>query len=245
MSMCSVNQCEYTIFIIDSLFEGAMGKVIVFGSDKGGVGKTTTLINIAVMATQKGLSTIILKSDKNNDLFHWAEIRADNGLQQIPVYEAYGDISKEIQKLQKLCDLLFVDCAGHDCSEFRSALTVSNVALTLVKPSSMFEKTTLTTVTKTIRTAQIKHNPELQPYVLMTRVKPHKTQAATALDDELRGNEVWIQPLRTRISELDVFENAVNEGAGVHEVEKASSLSAAKAQLELIANEIDLFDLPI
>ncbi|MEW0838721.1 hypothetical protein AB0U33_24295, partial [Escherichia coli] len=49
-----------------------------------------------------------------------------------------------------------------------------------------------------------------------------------------------IQPLKTRISELDVYESACNEGAGVHDVSRASSLSTAKAQIELVAQEIGI-----
>ncbi len=213
--------------------------ILVFASNKGGVGKTTTAINMAVMLKSKNKSVILLKADANHDLFVWSDFRANAGFPAIPIYEAYGNLSNEIKRLEKLCDVLIVDCAGHDSAEFRSALTVANVLLTLVKPSSELEKNTLTKVTETVRKAQLQHgNPELKAHVLMTRIKPHKLQAAVSLEQELKSDELWLQPLRNRISELDIFENAVNAGVGVHEVEKASSLGAAKAQIELIAQEI-------
>ncbi|MDE9544174.1 AAA family ATPase [Xenorhabdus bovienii] len=213
--------------------------ILVFASDKGGVGKTTTAINMAVMLARKNKSVIIFKADKNRDLFMWHDLRVDAGFKAIPIHEAYGDISNEIKRLEKLCNVVIVDCAGHDSSEFRSALTVANVVLTLVKPSSSLEKNTLTSVTKTVRTAQKNHgNPDMQAHVLMTRIKPHKLQDAVSLENELKSDEIWLQPLKNRISELDIFENAVNAGVGVHEVERASSLGVAKAQIELIAQEI-------
>lgn len=59
----------------------------------------------------------------------------------------------------KLSDL--VSCVKSSLSiapattaEFRSALTVSDIVVTLVKPSSDFESETLTSVTEKIRTAQ-------------------------------------------------------------------------------------------
>ncbi|TXE22199.1 division plane positioning ATPase MipZ, partial [Serratia ureilytica] len=116
-----------------------MGKVLVVASDKGGVGKSTYTANTASMAVNKGLSAIILKADKNNDLLSWNGKRKANGLLPVPVHEAYGDIGREIGRLSKLCDLLIVDCPGHDSPEFRSALTVSDILITLVKPSSDFE----------------------------------------------------------------------------------------------------------
>lgn len=215
--------------------------ILVFASDKGGVGKTTTAINMAVMLKRKNKSVIILKADRNRDLFVWSDIRAQAGFSAIPIHEAFGNISDEIKRLEKLCDVVVVDCAGHDSSEFRSALTVADVLLTLVKPSSSLEKNTLTNVTKTVRTAQKQHgNSDLKAHVLMTRIKSHKLQDAVSLENELKSDEIWLQPLKNRISELDIFENAVNAGVGVHEVEKASSLGVAKAQIELIAKEIGL-----
>jgi chromosome partitioning protein len=215
--------------------------IILFASDKGGVGKSTTAANTAVMMVSKGKSVIILKTDKNPDLMMWGELRSEAGLTSIPVYEAYGEVSKEVLRLKPMCDILIIDCAGHDSKEFRSALTVADILLTLIKPSSMFEKGTLTNLTDTVRAAQYKHgNSDLRAYVLMTRIKPNKIHDAIALDEELRSDAIWIQPLKSRLSELDIFENAVNVGAGVHEVERASSLTKAKAQLELVAQEIGL-----
>ncbi|KFW97574.1 AAA family ATPase [Pectobacterium carotovorum] len=217
-----------------------MGRIAVFGSDKGGVGKSTTVANLAVMLAYKGISVIILKTDKNPDMLSWAKKREILGLPPIPVYEAYGDVSQQIKKLAKLCGVLLVDCAGHDSVEFRSALLVSDVLLTLVKPTSMFEKETLTTVTETVRKAQASGNPDLEPFVLITRVKPNKLSDAVELTKELTSDSVWIQPLKTRLSELDIFETACNNGAGVHDMARASSLSKAKAQIELLAQEIGL-----
>lgn len=215
--------------------------ILLFASDKGGVGKSTTAANTAVMLLSKGKSVILLKTDKNPDLLNWGELRNDAGLPNIPVFEAYGNVSHEARRLERMCDVLIIDCAGHDSGEFRSALTVADVLITLIKPSSMFEKGTLTKLTETVRDPALK-NPGLKTYVLMTRIKTNKLQDAIDLDKELRSDSVWIQPLKTRLSELDVFESAVNLGAGVHEVERASSLTKAKAQLELMAQEIGLIN---
>lgn len=219
-----------------------MGIAIVLGSDKGGVGKTTTTANLASMLVNKGKSVGILKSDKNPDMLTWGEDRQNNGLPAIPVHEAYGDISKDIQKLSTRYDYLLIDCAGHDSVEFRSALTVADIVITLVKPSSKFERNTLTTLTEKVRKAQCV-NSRLQPWVLLTRIetnKPSKVKAAIELDKFLRSDSVWVQPLKNRLAALDIFESACNEGAGVHDVARGTSLGTAKAQIELIAQELGI-----
>jgi chromosome partitioning protein len=140
-----------------------MGKILLVVSDKGGVGKSTYSANTASMLANREKSVIILKTDKNNDLISWNEKRRENSLPTVPVYEAYGNVSKEINRLSKLCDVLIVDCPGHDSLEFRSALTVSDIMITLVKASSDFESETLTSVTEKVRMAQ-KSNAALQPW---------------------------------------------------------------------------------
>lgn len=219
-----------------------MGKILLVASDKGGVGKSTYVANTASMLANKKRSVIILKTDKNQEILSWNKKRNANGLLPIPVHEAYGNLVNEIKRLSKLCEMLIIDCPGHDSQEFRSALTVADILITLVKPSSDFESETLTTVTEKVRTAQ-QINPKLQPWVLLTRIntsKPRHRTRAIELDKVLREDSVWIQPLKSRISELDVFENACNEGAGVHDVSRATSLTAAKAQIELVAQEIGI-----
>lgn len=218
-----------------------MSKVAIFASDKGGVGKSTTATNIAVMLHHRGIKVCILKTDKNNDVLNWRERRLGQGLADIPVYEAYGKkVANMIAQLREVFPVVLVDCAGHDSEEFRSAVSVADVMLTCVKPSSAFERDTLATLSDTINKAY-KHNPSLFARVIMTRVKPNKLKDAIALDKELRSDQLFIQPLRNRISEIDVFESACNEGVGVHDVERASSLGKAKAQIELVAQEIGLF----
>lgn len=219
-----------------------MGKILLVVSDKGGVGKTTTAANIASMLINRDKSVVILKTDKNKDMLNWGEKRKANGLSPIPIHEAYGNVAKEIIRLSKVCEVLIVDCPGHDSYEFRSSLTVSDIMITLVKPSSDFESETLTSVTEKVRIAQ-KINVNLHPWVLLTRINPSKPrhlQTAIELDKILRSDSIWIQPLKSRLSELDVFESACNEGAGVHDVARATSLSKAKAQLELIGMELGI-----
>lgn len=219
-----------------------MGKILLVASDKGGVGKSTYVANTASMLVNKKRSVIILKTDKNQEILSWNKKRKANGLLPVPVHEAYGNLVNEIKRLSKLCEVLIIDCPGHDSQEFRSALTVADILITLVKPSSDFESETLTTVTEKVRTAQ-QINPKLQPWVLLTRIntsKPRHRTRAIELDKLLREDSIWIQPLKSRIAELDVFENACNEGAGVHDVSRATSLTAAKAQIELVAQEIGI-----
>ncbi|EFE2589729.1 AAA family ATPase, partial [Escherichia coli] len=191
--------------------------IILLASDKGGVGKTTTGINLASYAANRGDKVAILKADKNPDVMNWHSKRQENGLPNIDVFESYGNISKRIKSLAAEYSILIVDCPGHDSEEFRSALLVCDVLLTLVKPSSDLEVETLTGVMEKAKSAQTVNN-KLSAHVLLTRIderKPRHKSRAIEVDKLLRSDSDFIAPLRTRLSELDIFESAVNEGAGV------------------------------
>ncbi|EIK4671367.1 AAA family ATPase [Salmonella enterica] len=219
-----------------------MRRIIVFASDKGGVGKTTTAFNLAAYTANKGRDVAILKADKNDDALNWNKKREKNELPRVHVFETYGNIARKIKELSEKFPVLLVDCPGHDSEEFRSALLAADTLLTLVKPSSDLEVETLTGVMEKVKEAQTK-NKSLAAHVLLTRIderKPRHKSKAIEVDRLLRSDPAFVQPLRVRLSELDVFESAANEGAGVHDVSRASSVSKAKAQIELLAAEINL-----
>ncbi|MFN2098373.1 division plane positioning ATPase MipZ [Pantoea agglomerans] len=217
-----------------------MSTVVVIASDKGGVGKSTTTVNLGVYLCTKGKKIILIKAGKDKALISWDEKRRELGYPSIPVMDGFGDINAAISKAKKMADVVIIDCPGFDNAEYRSALMVADIFITPLKPSSAFESETITEVSETVLKARQLGNKALKAYVLFTRVKHTRAQAASDLAKELRSDEAFIQPLKSRIAELDVFENCANVGVGVHEVERASSLAKAKAQIELVAKEVGL-----
>lgn len=213
--------------------------IIMFGSDKGGVGKTTTALNLAVYLTSKGQKIVLVKTDKNADLNRWKHRRAENGLSDIPVVEAYEDIRPELRRLAGLADHVIVDCAGYDNREYRYGLLAADIFITPLKASSHLETDTLESISATVSRAMNENNA-IRPYALFTRIKPNKNPARIAMVKRLKEENDVLRPLKNYISELDVFEECINAGAGVHDAEKASSLGKAKAQIELIAQELGL-----
>lgn len=214
--------------------------IVMFGTPKGGTGKTTLLTNLAAMLVSKGRSVAILKAEKNEELQVWHERRREAGLAMMPLHEAYGDIQGDMSRLQKLADIVLVDTAGHDSREFRSGLMRADVLLSPLRPSSQVEIDNLPRLTQIVRAVQGKENPALRAYVLFNRCKTSSHKDAIDLAAALNNDPDWLPSLRTCISFLDVFETSVNLGGGVHDVERASSLGKARGQIELLAKEIGL-----
>ncbi|KNH27348.1 MULTISPECIES: ParA family protein [Erwiniaceae] len=213
--------------------------IVVFGSPKGGVGKTTLIGNLTSLLLSRGRSVVVLRADKNEELSDFFSRREEAGLPICPLHSAWGDISGEMRRLQKMADVVLVDTAGHDSMEFRSALTAADVLLSPVRPSSQVEVDNMNKVNEVVRYVQAHENPSLKGYFLFNRCKPKATDAIE-LARSLSASPDYIPALRTWINQLDVFESAFNLGAGVHDVSSASSLSKARALIELMAEEIGL-----
>ena len=141
---------------------------ILFASNKGGVGKTTVAIQIAVLLQGHGKKVCIIKADKNNDLIDFVEEREKIG-GTLTVIAQSGDLQKAVERANQKFDFVLIDCAGHDSEEFRSALQVADLYLCLIKPSSDFEVGTLNNVTVTVRHAE-EFNPGLRTFVVMNQI---------------------------------------------------------------------------
>ena len=88
--------------------------IVLIGSHKGGVGKSTKAANIAVAARYMSKKTIaMVGSDKLGCLKSWYARRQEAGLPSFTFVEAYGDLRKELTELNKHYDIVLVDTAGH------------------------------------------------------------------------------------------------------------------------------------
>jgi len=212
---------------------------LLFGSSKGGVGKTTNALHLAVQQHYKGRRVGILKADKNRDITGWAQRRSEAGAPSIAIHEAYGNIAGEIEKLAPLYEVLIIDAAGHDSAEFRSALTCVDYLISPVCPASCLETDNLYDLSVITNDAKRLANPGLKAGILFTRVANSGSEAAE-LAKSLQADKSFIQPFKQRISELKVYRLSINAGVGVHELERASSLGKAKGQIELLAKELGL-----
>ena len=84
------------------------GKVIVIAQQKGGSGKTTLAVNLAVAYARKGLSVALLDTDPQGSLGRWFMTRrerlGDAGL-EFSTSSAWG-VSYECEKLRRMADVM-------------------------------------------------------------------------------------------------------------------------------------------
>lgn len=101
--------------------------ITVIGSCKGGSGKTTTCVNIAVGLVQRGYEVALVGADNQGTANHWHDRREANG--QAPlltVMRKNGNLVNTLQSLAKKYDYVLVDVGASNSAELISAMVVAD-----------------------------------------------------------------------------------------------------------------------
>ncbi|CBJ48214.1 ParA family plasmid-partitioning AAA ATPase [Erwinia amylovora] len=110
--------------------------IIVLGSQKGGVGKSTLAVSIASYLMSRKKRVIIIDADDQKSVLTWYNNRPET-LPHIPVAGATGNIKAMLKEHAASYDYVIADCAGRDSAEMRSGLMAADVFLSPLRPSQM------------------------------------------------------------------------------------------------------------
>ena len=113
--------------------------ILTVGNVKGGVGKTTLAINLAIALTRSGRDVLLIDGDEQGTAAAFTELRtAEKG--GSPGYTAVtlqgAAIRTQVRQLKAKYDDIVIDVGGRDSGSLRAALTVSDTILIPVKPRS-------------------------------------------------------------------------------------------------------------
>ncbi|MCU4675593.1 ParA family protein [Catenovulum sp. 2E275] len=113
--------------------------VITFGNKKGGVWKSTTLLNTACVAAHKGYRVCVVDADTNETSNTYLRRRNETnserlkqGIEEYPFIKSElkrpdDSVGKDLQALDENYDYVFVDTGGYENKAFTSAIQVSDV----------------------------------------------------------------------------------------------------------------------
>lgn len=114
-------------------------KTVAIAQQKGGAGKTTIAIQLAVAWAHQGFKVALLDVDPQGSLAAWYGVRTMAGTdERLSASEVQGwKLSNEIDRLKNDYDLLVVDTPPHAETDARVAVRAAALILVPVQPSPM------------------------------------------------------------------------------------------------------------
>jgi len=192
--------------------------IIVCGGIKGGGGKTTTALNLAIMRGLAGFDVLLVDADSvdNGNASDFSAIRDDTlEKKHYTAIKLNGKaIAKEIPAFAQKFDDIIIDVGGHDSISQRASLTVADLLLIPVFPSS-FDTWVIESVNTLVSEASL-INPKLKAYCFLSRADVTGKQnddTSEILIDEYSEIEFIDCPIKNR----KVFRNASGLGLSVVE----------------------------
>lgn len=191
--------------------------IILIGGEKGGTGKTTLAINIAVKRTKKTGSLLLLDTDIQPSASFWCSIREDNHIKpRISSIQKFGKgIRTEALFLKEKYQDIIIDAGGRDSLELRSSLLVADKVIFPLRPSQ-FDLWTLGRLNTLVEIAgQVNEN--LKIYLLINQA--HTNPIVKEVEDakKLINEFPKFKLLNTLIHERISFRRATIRGMSVIE----------------------------
>ena len=176
---------------------------------KGGTGKSTTAINLAVAAALRGLRSVVVDTDPQGSARQWACRRTVDDL-DLAVVEATPDRVQDcIKQFADRADVCLIDTPGHDWRALSCAAVAVNLSLIVTRPAA-FDLESAQKVGAAYK--QI----GLPSAILITQVAPRTSQKSAAWAEAYARLGLLVsQPLAYRAA----FQDSIALGLGVNEYE--------------------------
>lgn len=134
-------------------------RIVAFASDKGGMGKSTTALNLACAAAEDRMEVAVLDLDPQASVGRWARLRKKAGHPPRPLAETCVpiDIEDRLAELRGAgADLVLLDTAGRDNNAITTAIAAADLVLIPCHPTDL-ELSTLGPTMARLRADQKKH----------------------------------------------------------------------------------------
>jgi chromosome partitioning protein len=200
-------------------------KTLAIISQKGGSGKTTIAVHMAVCAAQRKIKTALIDIDPQHSAFSWNESRPED----LKLDAVAADASQLAALLQQAhtagVELTIIDTAPHSTGEAAVAAKLADYILIPCRPARF----DLDAIASTLEIAKAANTPAAVVINSAGTRGPLADEARAALTRQ--GGTVVETVLHQRVA----YSHAVIDGRSVHEYEPGG---AAAAEIDDLYNHI-------
>ena len=192
--------------------------ILTVGNTKGGVGKTTLAVNIAIARALAGRDVWLIDGDRQGTAQTAIAIRAEAGHQPGIACATYPDgpsLRSQVQQQRTKFDDIIIDAGGRDSTALRAALILSDVLLVPFQPRS-YDVWALEDIAGLIEEARSVRDG-LRAYAVLNCADPGEASADNAGAEEAVDGVPQLELLRTPIRRRKSFANAAGQGLSVLE----------------------------
>ena len=201
--------------------------IVVLAHTKGGVGKSTLAVNLAVERSRTGRDVLLVDADEQATASDFTALRTEQ--LGTPGYTAVAlsgpAVRTQVLQLRPKYQDIIIDAGGRDTAGLRAALTVADVAIVPFQPRS-FDLWTFEQITALIAEAQGYRDRPLKAVAILNFADPQGTDNAAAAE-ALSGNQA-LTYLDAPIGRRKAFPNAASLGRGVGELKPQDPKASAE-----------------
>ena len=189
--------------------------ILVVGNTKGGVGKTTLAVNLAIARALIGRDVLLVDGDEQGTAISFTELRTDQlGTAGYTAVSLHGAaLRTQTRQLAPKYGDVVIDVGGRDTGSLRAALTVADTFLIPVQPRS-FDLWAIDNVADLVREAR-EINEHLRAVVILNAADAQGSDNDAAA--ESLGEASGLEYLSSPIGRRKAFPNAAATGRSVLE----------------------------
>ena len=210
--------------------------VVLFGHQKGGVGKSTIAINFAYQMQKKYRDLALLDLDSQNSAILFNQLREQEKLPTIKcVTEDVIDFDEFIGRYYKnKNNLLVIDSGGYDSNINRAALVKADLIITPVGISQI-EIFGLQKFRKILKEASEVLETKIKTNVLLNNVDSRSKNKLSDLREYIKDKNDYFNLLETTVHTRADYKNSYGDGLTVKEYNKKG---IAQNEIKQLSKEI-------
>ena len=211
--------------------------ILTVGNTKGGVGKTTLALNLAIARAMAGRDVWLIDGDRQGTAQMAISIRADAGCSPGIACATYSDgptLRSQVQQQSSKFDDIIIDAGGRDSTALRAALVLSDVLLVPFNPRS-FDVWALNDIAALVDDVRSVRDG-LRAVAILNCADPGETSTDNAEAAAAVADVPQFEYLNTPIRRRKSFANAAGQGLSVLELRPVDKKAAE--ELKALVNAL-------